>query len=388
MKQVFARSLLILSLGLLAVGASAETQTTARETAIPFELLDHLIVVQCRINDAPELYNFILDTGGLTVIDKALADTLKLKQRGPQAKIDTLRVGDCAVGRVFVFTGFDLQPLRDTYGIDVSGIVGSDLLEDYIVTIDYAARRLILSTDMESLAAEKKRSGAGYLLKFTKHPINHAPMIKCTLDGGIDVEAMVDTGQPYALALPLRELERTGAARQASTLKAKGVIVKWPGTLSPDTYLARLRILEADSLKLSGIVTVFAELPSLLSVPLLGGDFLSRYIIKLDYLHGEMLLIPGTGYAGMNHAFSTGLSLKRNAENQLVVRGIWERSPADRAGIQVDDRIVEFNSRKVTPELQRDLWILLNDSKTESVKLLLETKQGQRKILLKKENLI
>jgi S1-C subfamily serine protease len=183
-------------------------------------------------------------------------------------------------------------------------------------------------------------------------------------------------------------LERTGAARQANTLKAKGVIVKWPGTSSPDTYLARLKSFEADSLKVNGIVTVFAELPALLSVPLLGGDFLSRYVIKLDYVHGEMLLIPGAGYAGMNHAFSTGLSLKRNAENQLAVRGVWEGSPADRAGIQVDDRIVEFNSRKVTPELQRDLWILLNDIKTDSVELLLETKQGPRKILLKKENLI
>ena len=388
MKKAFARFLLIMFLGLPAVGVWAGTERAARETVIPFELQDYLIVVQCRINHAPELHNFVLDTGGLTVIDKALADELQLKQQGQQAKIDTLHVGDCAVDRLFVFTNFDLQPLRDSYGIDVSGIIGSDLLEDYIVTIDYEKRRLTLSTDVEGLAAEKESNKAGYLLKFTKHPINHAPMIRCKLNGSIEVEAMVDTGQPYALALPLKELERTGASQQSSTLKAKGVIVKWPGTASPDNYLARLKSLEADSLKTNGIMTVFAELPPLLSVPLLGGDFLSRYLITLDYVHGEMLLVPRTGQPGPNHVFSTGLQLKRNAENQLVVRGIWEKSPADRAGIQGGDRILEFNSRKVTPELHRELWLLLNDGKTESVELLIETKAGPRKILLKKENLI
>jgi hypothetical protein len=372
----------------LVIGVSAGARTAARETVIPFELQDYLIVVQCRINHAPELHNFVLDTGGLTVIDKALADELQLKQQGQQAKIDTFHVGDCAVDRLFVFTDFDLQPLRDSYGIDVSGIIGSDLLEDYLVTIDYEKRRLTLSTDVEGLAAEKESNTAGYLLKFTKHPINRAPMIRCKLNGSIEVEAMVDTGQPYALALPLKEMERTGASQQSSTLKAKGVIVKWPGTASPDNYLARLKSLEADSLKTNGIMTVFAELPPLLSVPLLGGDFLSRYLIKLDYVHGEMLLVPRTGQPGPNHAFSTGLQLKRNAENQLVVRGIWEKSPADRAGIQVGDRILEFNSRKVTPELHRELWLLLNDGKTESVELLIETKAGPRRIVLKKANLI
>jgi hypothetical protein len=388
MKQVRALSLSIAFLGLFAVGAPGGARAAARETVIPFDLVDHVIVVQCRINDAPKPYNFVVDTGALTVVDKALADELQLKQRGPQAKIDTLRMGDRAVDRVFVFTNFDLQPLRDAYGIDVRGIVGSDLLEDYIATIDYAARRLTLSSDTVSLADREKSGEAGYLLKFTKHPINHAPIVKCTLNDSVAVDAMMDTGQPYALALPLKEFERTGASRQKSTIKAKGVMIKWPGTSSPDNYLARLESLDADGLRVNGIAAVFAELPSLLSVPLLGCDFLSQYRVVLDYRHGEALLVPRKGSTGSDHSYSAGLSVKMNAEKQLLVRGVWEGSPADRAGIQAGDRIVEFNSRKVTPELQRDLVILLNDGATESVELLLETPQGPRKVLLKKERLL
>ena len=388
LKKIFMRFFLIMFIGLFTFGVSVETEKAAKEAVIPFELLDYIILVKCKINDSKEFYNFILDTGGVTVIDKALADELKLKQLGPQAKINTFYLGEYAVEKVFVFTNFDLKQFRTSYGIDASGIIGSDLLEDYIVTIDYEKQQLILSTDMESLALEKKSNKAGYFLKFTKHPINHAPMIKCKLNGNIEVEAMIDTGQPYSLVLPLKELERTGVLKQKNTLKAKGVIVKWPGTTSPGNFLSRLKCFEADRLKINNIMTVFAELPAMLSVPLLGSDFLSRYLIKIDYSHEEIFLNPKTGYRNLNHSFSTGLQLQKNAENHLLVRGIWEKSPADLAGIQIEDRILEFNSKKVTPELHQELWLLLNDDKLKSVKLLIETKKSPRKIILKKENLI
>jgi predicted aspartyl protease len=388
MNMRFTLLLLIAFLGSLAVGGPAAAETAARETIVPFELLDHLILVQCRINHSPETYSFILDTGALTAIDKALADSLNLKQRGQQAKIDTFHVGDCVVDRLFVITAFDLQPLRDSYGIDISGIIGSDLLEDYIATIDYEKQRLTLSTDVKSPAERPKGDNAGYLLKFTKHPLNHAPMIKCTLNDSMEVKAMLDTGQPYALVLPLKELEKTGVLNKSNTIRAKGTTVKWPGTTSPDIYLAHLKSIESNDFRMTDIMTVFAELPPLLSVGLLGGDFLSRYLITLDYAHGEALLVPTTGYQGMNHAFSTGLQLKRNAENQLIVRGVWEKSPADLAGIQVGDRILEFNSKRYTPELQRELILLLNDGKTESIELLIETKAGSRRVLLNKGRLI
>lgn len=388
MKKASTWLFLIVLIGLFSSHISAETEKSINEAVIPFELFDYLIVVKCRINEAKEFYQFVLDTGGVTVIDKALADELQLKQLGPQAKINTLHLGEHSVDRVFVSTIFDLKMFRTSYGIDVKGMIGSDLLERYIVTIDYEKKQLILSTDTEALAAEKKNNKTGYILKFTKHPVNTAPMIKCKLNENIEVEAMIDTGQPYALVLPLTELEKTGVLQQKNTTKAKGVTVKWPGTTSPDIFLTRLKSFEANNIKMDQVMTIFAELPALLSVPLLGGDFLSRYLIKIDYLHEEILLIPKTGYNGLDHSFSTGLLLHENADSQLVVCGIWEKSPADLADIQVGDRILEFNSRLVTPGLHQELWLLLNNNKIKSIEFLIETKNGPRKILLKKEKLI
>jgi hypothetical protein len=388
MKKIFMRLFFVVFMGFIAFHLSAEAESARKEAVIPFELADYLIIVKCKINDSQEFYNFILDTGGLSVIDKALADELKLKQLGPQAKMNTLFLGEYAVENVFVFTNFDLKEIRASYGIEVSGIIGSDILEDYIVTIDYEKQQLILSMDMESLALEKQSNKTGYFLKFAKHPVNHAPMIQCKLNGNIEMEAMMDTGQPYSLVLPLKELARTGLIKQKNPLKAKGVMVKWPGTTSPDNFLTRLESFDADRLKISNIMTVFAELPALLSVPLLGGDFLSRYLIKIDYLHEDILLDPKTGFQGLDHSFSTGLQLQKDAENHLLVRGIWKTSPADLAGIQIGDRVLEFNSKKVTPGLHQELWLLLNDAKIKSIELRIETKKGTRKILLKKKSLI
>jgi len=390
-RKVVTRKLSVLLLSLLfftSLPLSAEANESVKEAVIPFELSDYLILVKCRINDSKEFYNFVLDTGGIMAIDKKLADDLKLKRLGPQAKIDTLRLGEFAVEKVFAITSFDLTIFKASYGINLSGIIGSNLLDRFIVTIDYEKRQLVLSTDMESLAAAKKSNPDGYLLKFSKHPVNTAPMIKGKLNGKIEVEAMIDTGQPYSLVLPLKELERAGVLQQKNTRKAKGVIIQWPGTTPAGNVLARLNSFETDGLKLNRVMTVFAELPPLLSVPLLGGDFLSRYRLTMDWLHEEILLVPKAGYKSLDHSFSTGLQLKENAEKQLVVHGLWERSPADRAGIQPGDWIREFKSKKVTPELHRELWLLLNDSGIQSVELLIETKKGPRKILLQKEKLI
>jgi hypothetical protein len=266
-------------------------------------------------------------------------------------------------------------------------MIGSDFLDDYTVIIDYRNKRLILSSDTESLAGEKTESEEGYFFKFAKHPINNSPLIKCKLDGEIDTEAMIDTGQPFALVLPLSFLDKTGALKQKDTLKAKGTIVRWPFTKLPDNYLSRIKSLEADGLRINNVITLYAELPAMLSVPLLGKDFLSQFVVKINYPRNEMLLLPESGGEANDNLFSTGLSIELDAENNIVVRGVCEKSPADDAHIEVGDRILEFNSKKLTLESFQEFTLLLLDEKVKDVEVIIENDKGQRKILLKKQNL-
>jgi hypothetical protein len=213
-------------------------------------------------------------------------------------------------------------------------------------------------------------------------------MIKCKLNGEIEVQAMIDTGQPFPLVLPLGFLETTGALNQKETLRAKGVIVKWPYTKGEDNYLSRIRSLEAGSLTVRNIATFYAELPAMLSVPLLGKDFLSRFWVQINYPKCEILLLPEAGQKDEENVFSTGLAVKMDADNNVVVRGIWEKSPADRAGIEVGNRILEFNSKKLTPESFPQFSLLLQDERVKTIEVLAQNNDIRRKVVLKKEYLL
>jgi predicted aspartyl protease len=388
MKKTLIGLLAVLMAALWAPGPTlGNVEKSNNELVIPFELKGHLILIKCRINDSKETYDFVVDTGGRTFVDKTLADELQLKQNGPQAKINKLSIGDNAFENLFVFTVFDFKQYMKWGGIVVSGIIGSDFLDDYTATIDYGNKRLILSGDSESLAGEKTEGGKGYFYKFDKHPVNNAPLIKCRLNGEIETKAMIDTGQPYALVLPLSFLDKTGALNRKETLKAKGEIIRWPSTKLPDNYLSRIASLEADDFRMNKPVTLYAELPAMLSMPLLGRDFLSQFTIKINYPKNEILLLPTQDGKTKDNLFSSGLSIELDAENDIVVRGVWENSPADKARIQAGDRILEFNSKTLTPESFQKFNLLLQDEKVENIEVVIQNDQGRRKILLKKENL-
>jgi len=66
MKKMSVRFFLIVAMGWFAFCLPAETEKIAKVSVIPFELLDYIIIVKCRINDAKEFFNFVLDTGGVT----------------------------------------------------------------------------------------------------------------------------------------------------------------------------------------------------------------------------------------------------------------------------------------------------------------------------------
>ena len=79
---------------LLLIGAvfGQDEDTTIKGT-VPFELNEHLIVIKGKINGSQKNYNFVLDTGALTFVDKEVVEELELKTRANMAKMETLEIG-------------------------------------------------------------------------------------------------------------------------------------------------------------------------------------------------------------------------------------------------------------------------------------------------------
>jgi len=368
-----------------ALFAFSQNEPTQKEGIIPFELKEHVIFIKGKINDHPEEYNFIVDTGGVTMLDSATADKLQLKRNGMMVKMNSLDIGNYRIDSIFcVASPVFFKTFETKLGITIHGLIGSDLLDRFKVSLDYRRKTIVLSNDTSVTGDPQK----GFLLKFTHHPVNSAPVLKCKLNGNYEAEAMVDTGQPYPLVLPPDILNKLGILEKGGWIKAKGDIYHWPGTTSRDNYLGRIDSISLGSAEFQNLLAFSAELPSTLSMPLLGRDFLASYITIINYPKDEIRFIPQSGFPIPTNEFSTGLQFHLNDGGMISVRGVWTGSPADKAGVAPGDEIVALNGKTLSGSNLIDLLHRLHDDGIREIEIEIKNAEGRRVLQLKKEKLL
>ena len=372
------RSILITMSSLFLIGHLFGMTDENTVGKIPFKKIDHFILVTAKINDSKSDYNFVIDTGGATFIDKMVVQELGLKQRGSMAKITTLNFPGYRIENIFCFTTFDFNIFRGS-GTPIHGMIGSNLMERFKVTFDFQACSVIFSTDTTSLTPPDN----SLFFTFRNHPVNNAPIIKFKVNHKI-IEGMIDTGQPYPVVLPFKDFEQYKKLGTTSSIRSKGLMIKWPQTTPHHNYLTRLKSCEFTSLKITDVICIFGELPPMLSMPLIGMDLLSQFKMIINYPKDEMILIPNPDSHFENNIYSLGLNLNLSENDEIFVEGIWENSPAAKANIHVGDHVIAFNSKKVTPENLIELIEMMKDNNIESISLEIKNQTGIRKLKLNK----
>ena len=355
------------------------SQTQVHE--LPFERAGHFIVVKAKINNSEKSYNFIVDTGALTFIDKGLADELGLKQRGMMAKIDSLNLSEVKIKKIFCFTSFDVKQFKK-FSIPINGIIGSNLLDRYKVIFDFKESIITLSDDTTSL----KPADNGILMTFRSHPINSAPIVKLKAGAKV-IDGMIDTGQPYPLVFPLADFTELNKLCLSDTVRSNGIMVKWPMTKPKFNYIARLDSVSFAGRIFPGLLCVFAELPPMLSMPLIGTDFLTQFKMIINYPRHQLMLLSYKADKLTENQFTTGLNVNITNDNKIYVEGIWQNFPADKARIKPGDIVLAFNSNKINPDNLGELQKLLNNDNVKTITLVLQNGNTRREIILTKEML-
>lgn len=121
---------------------------------------------------------------------------------------------------------------------------------------------------------------------------------------------------------------------------------------------------------------------------LIGMDFLSHFIVTINYPAKEMILLPNETVCLKTNLISTGLKFSKDDQNKTVVKGIWEGSPADKKGIQIGDEILKINSRNLDDLPYLEIKELINNEDEKEVELLVKNDSGERKVVLKKEMIL
>lgn len=353
----------------------------AEEGKIPFRMLGHLMTVEIRIDDSPKDFHFVVDTGGRTFVAKAVADDLGLKQMGPQAKINTLHLEGMDIENIFCFTTFDFSHLN-SLGTPIHGIIGSDLMERFRVTFDFKTRRITFADGTEPL--EKPDSAA--LLKFENHRINNAPLVEFKVNDK-PLKGMIDTGQPHALVLPLETFESYGPEDFSGIIQSRGLMAKWPNTRNDYNYLVRVKAVHVGNRDYPLVSCLFGELPRVLSMPLLGMDFLALFTIIIDFPNDEIFLIPRDGLSLKANIFSVGLNAGLSEDEVVVVEGLWEGSPADKAGLEVGDKILSYKGVPLRADNLLGLQDALRDERIETIVLEISRGDSRRRVVLGKDML-
>lgn len=157
--RIFIFSIILLFIRTEAVSQSNfELKSTSKKQSVSFKLLNNLIVFPIEVNGSP--LNFILDSGvGVTLLfnlnsrDSVMLhnmEKVKLQGLGSEEPIEAI----FSNGNEFTFGNIrgnhqslylildDSFDLSSKLGITVHGIIGYEILKDFIVDINYGAKRI------------------------------------------------------------------------------------------------------------------------------------------------------------------------------------------------------------------------------------------------------
>lgn len=329
---------------------------------IPFELNSNHIYMQARVNGGRALW-FIFDTGaGVTVLDRALAESLGLPLQG---QIEGRGAGESTVAVALIpqasYTLPGVELVEQTImaiplgmvspyeGRPVDGILGYDLISRFVVRIDYAAGRLDLLDP-----ASFSYSGAGERVPLTMQD-NH-PHVQAELTVGehapVKAFLLIDTGARSALSLSRPFCEQHKLTDAVTTIQGGFGAGVGGETRERIGRVARLKLGEQ---MLTQVVTGFSEDQKGAGASqdangIIGGDLLRRFTVTFDYSRHEMILEPNAHVTQPFEYDMCGAFLRTTAADftGIEIHRIVAESPAASAGLQEGDLIRAIDDQPAT----------------------------------------
>jgi hypothetical protein len=343
--------------------AEVTVRTGDGPLSLPFTLINNHVIVQSTVEGKP--IQLLLDTGmpmdGLMLYRTDKVAAMKLPyEEGMKARIAgaggdgggveadivsglTVDIGTLRLKQVRAIVPPPLPGLADYH----DGVIGATLFNNFVVAIDYDARRITLH-DPKTWEPPPQAKIVSFRLE------HNAPFVEV---GVLDAEGrripatvVVDLGAGHPISLNLGVVE--GLAAPPGAIRAIvgfGVSGRLPGRVG------RIPGLEIGGLTLHDVVATFPD--SEVQRPggeefhggNLGDGVLQRFNIAIDYRNRRLALTPNKSFDRPFEWDMSGLWLQPDAQGALVVDFVVEDSPARAAGVLVGDVVTTVNGRDVKP---------------------------------------
>ena len=365
-------------------------------TTIPFELYGDHIIIKASVDDSRPL-DFIFDSGsGFTVIDEDIAVELglsgkKIRMNEPAAVLELIKhnkldINHFPMEKNIKVYSTDLDHLEISMGRDIDGILGYDLLHHHTIHLNYEEK----TVDIYEHGKGPKTGDAVPFVLNTSIPVIKGSVVlnnnePHTANFYVITGAgtTLDFNSPYAKKYDV--IHKTG--------KHYSYVVK--GISKDENLHYEGHVLSASFGKQTiedlpiGISTAKSGIQATENVAgILGNQVLSMYNITFD-IPGKMLYFEKNSNYGKKLTVNcSGIDLQLSPDKEkLLVHQVLEDSPAEEAGIKLDDELVSINNTSVSDLDLPDIKEMLRQE-GQTVNLVLRDEGKEKSVSLKLKSLL
>ncbi len=334
-------------------------------SATPVEIFDHIVYVPVKINHQGP-YAFILDTGNNNppLLDEAMARRTGIPLGKPSGAEDAgagtggghvqffeIDQVSCAVPGVEFTSGsavaLSMAHMDRHWGKHHDGLLGDSILDQVITRVDYE-RRTIGFADPDTFTGK----GCGQAIPLVREDGFIFAKVKVIPFGAsqpIEARMLVDTGARITtFTAPFTQKNHLvqQSPKHIEAMTGFGLSGKTMGEVG------RVRALQIGPFRLEHPVIAFSKdtagaLASSSFDGVLGADILHRFLVTFDYSKSTMYLKKNASFRKPFEFDMSGLRWVAEGPdfNHFSIFQVVEQSPAQRAGLQVGDEILEIDGR-------------------------------------------
>ncbi|MEZ4827721.1 MAG: aspartyl protease family protein [Bacteroidia bacterium] len=325
---------------------------------IPIEVQHNIILIPVRVNGSFEM-NFILDTGVRTTIltEPMVAgflaldtlETISVKGLGAGNTIQAALARDVSMelpglkghGINLIILPEGVISYSGIFGKPVYGIIGFEVFRQFVVEINYQQKYVKLYNPFKykphrkstAIPIELKKSKPYVTAALTDHAGNR-----------VQSQWLVDTGASQAVSLFDDDLPLPEPSVEAYLgMGLNGSVFG---------KLGRVREFSLGEFRFYDVIAGYPEASSISVIDTmdvwygnLGAEIISRFHVAFDYTRGYMYLRKNSLYKNDFFYNISGLELVTLGNNydQYIISYVRPNSPAEEAGIEVNDQIVGIN---------------------------------------------
>ena len=347
----------------------------AREV-VKIRVVNNVVLVPVRVNGKD--LSFLLDTGSEhSAIDANIASSLSLGQvadvevlknyRTQPATADQttkIEVGGLAFDHK-VLTVLNLGSVSHALGVPVDGVVGNDILQDFVFRLNYSREELVTGPMAElgdpGVPLKLRRSGDEFFIPLQLMSLSE--------------DLLLDTGTNSTNLSwgTWQQLSRVWTPDSTIDGFIRAGFPAPPAFLVcvPDVRLGEIEVRD-QAVRVQRAVNSGAFSAEGFGGTL-GSEFLRQFEVTFDLKHDEVFLKRDPRSRPDPYRYVTvGIQFAQNDQGTYTVMSVWKYSPADEAGIRLGDRIRAINGESVASLSAEQVSARLHGKEGTAVNLIME----------------